>query len=247
MTPAVSVITPVHDGAATLAAAVASVQAQTRPDWEMLIVDDGSRDGSRALAEELSARDPRIRVLGFPENRGPAEARNAAIRASRGRVIAFLDADDLWYRDKLALQLAAIEAGAALVFTAYRRVDAAGRPLGEVGAPSRTSYGEALLGNPICCSTAAFDASALGRAEMPRLRRRQDYALWLELLRRGASTAGLQQVLIDYRVRPGSLSSNKVVAAAATWKVYREVAGLGRAASAYYIAHNLARGALKRL
>ena len=77
--------------------------------------------------------------------------------------------------------------------------------------------------------------------------RRQDYGLWLTLLARGGEAHGLPQVLADYRVRPDSLSANKLVAAAATWRVYREVAGLGRGRAAWCLAHNLARGALKRL
>ena len=95
--------------------------------------------------------------------------------------------------------------------------------------------------------TAVYDRLHYGRVEMPDLRRRQDYGLWLTLLARGGEAHGLPQVLADYRVRPGSLSSGRLAAAAATWAVYREVAGLGRAGAAYCLAHNLARGAAKRL
>jgi teichuronic acid biosynthesis glycosyltransferase TuaG len=245
--PAVSVITPVWNAEATLAAAVASVRDQTMADWEMLLVDDGSTDGSPVLIAALAREDRRIRPLGLPGNQGVAAARNAGIRAARGRFLAFLDADDLWYPGKLSIQLGHMaRERAALVFSAYRRVDAAGRPLGIVQVPAQVTYGELLKGNVIGCSTAVYDSAHFGKVEMPPLRRRQDFGLWLALLARGGAAHGLPQVLADYRVRPGSLSADKLLAAAATWTLYREVAGLSRACAGYYMAHNLAQGVSKR-
>lgn len=244
--PLFTIVTPVRDAARTLAATVASAQAQTLPDWEMLLVDDGSTDGSRAMAEGLAGRDPRILALALPAPRGAAAARNLAIRKARGRYMAFLDADDIWRPGKLAAQAAAFAGGEGLVFTAYQRIDMEGRLLSRVDVPARLTYAGALLGNAICCSTAAYDAGRLGRVEMPDLPRRQDYGLWLTLLRRLPSARGLPEVLLDYRVTPGSLSGNKLAAAAATWRVYREVAGLSRAPAAWALANNLARGAWKR-
>lgn len=239
---------PAWNAAATLAEAVASIRGQSRGDWELLIVDDGSTDATRALAEGFAAADPRIRVLGWAGNRGAAAARNAGIRAARGRVVAFLDADDLWRPEKLARQVGYMEAtGAPFTFAAMRRIAADGRPLGLVRVPARVDYAGLLKGNVIPCQTAAFDRLHFGAVEMPDLKRRQDYGLWLRLLARGGEAHGLAEVLADYRVRPDSLSANKFVAAAATWRVYREVAGLGRARAAWFVANNLARGALKRL
>lgn len=247
-TPAVSVVTPVWNAAATLGAAVASVRAQTRGDWEMLIVDDGSTDGSAALAAALAALEPRLRLFGWPERRGAAAARNAGIRAARGRFIAFLDADDLWRPRKLEVQIGYMEAeGVPFTFAAMGRIDAAGRPIGRVAVPARVDHAALLRGNVIPCQTAAFDRLHYGSVEMPPLPRRQDYGLWLTLLARGGEAHGLPEPLADYRVRPGSLSANKLAAAAGTWRVYREVARLGRAEAAWRLAQNLARGALKRL
>lgn len=246
--PTVSIITPVWNAADTLEATVASARAQTRGDWEMLLVDDGSTDGSRALAERLAAGEPRIRLLGGAVNRGPAAARNAGIRAARGRFIAFLDADDLWRPQKLALQITYMEeTGTPFTFASMRRIDADGAPLGVIVVPPRVDYARLLKGNVISCQTATFDRLHYGAAEMPDLPRRQDYALWLRLLARGGEAHGLPEVLAEYRVRKGSLSSNKLKAVAATWRVYREVAGLGRGAAAWNLGQNLARAALKRV
>lgn len=247
MSPRVSVVMPVWNAAATLGEAVASVQAQSVLDWEMLLVDDGSTDESRALAERLAGADSRIRLLGWAENRGPAAARNAGIRAARGRFIAFLDADDRWRPQKLALQLPVMETeGEALVFSSYQRIDEAGRPLGQVVAAERITYAAALYGNPIGCLTAIYDTERLGKLEMPLVRRRQDYGLWLEILRQLPAARGLPEVLAEYRVRRGSLSSNKLVGARATWAVYRDLEGMGQARAGYYFLHYAVRGVLAR-
>lgn len=96
----ISVVMPVYNGEAFVARAVQSVLDQTSPRWEIVAVDDGSRDGTRAILEQFAARDPRIRVL-HQENAGVSATRNAAMAAARGEYLAFLDADDWWYPDHL--------------------------------------------------------------------------------------------------------------------------------------------------
>ena len=137
--------------------------------------------------------------------------------------------------------------GAPFTFAAVQRIDADGRPLGVIPVPGRVDHARLLKGNVIPCQTAAYDRLHYGAVEMPDLPRRQDYGLWLTLLARGGEAHGLPEVLADWRMRPGSLSANKLVAAAATWRVYREVAGLGRGRAAWCLGNNLARGVGKRL
>ncbi len=246
--PRVSVVTPLYNAVRTLEATVASVQAQSMSDWEMFLIDDGSTDGSTELARELAQRDPRIHLLGWRDNRGAAEARNAGIRASRGRYLAFLDADDLWRPEKLAVQLDHMEAtGAGFVFSGYRRMDAAGNPLGHVRVPERVTYAMLLRENMIGCLTAVYDTARFSRVEMPLLRRRQDYGLWLRLLETGGEAHGINQVLADYRVGGGSLSSGRMTALAANWTLYREVAGLGPFRASAHVGGNAARVILRRL
>jgi teichuronic acid biosynthesis glycosyltransferase TuaG len=244
MTPLVSVITPVFNAAATLPATIASVAAQTFPDWEMLIADDGSTDATAAIAAAWAARDPRVRPLPGPRQ-GPAAARNRAIRAARGRFLAFLDADDRWRPEKLARQLAFMEReNAPFSFTAYRREDALGRDLGTVHPPERVDHAGLLKGNVIGCLTAVYDTACFGKVEMPPLPLRQDYAHWLALLRRSGEARGLDEVLADYRVVPGSLSGSKLRAARGTWAVLRRE-GLPLPRAAWCFGH-YALGGLRR-
>lgn len=135
MSRLISVIVPAHNAARYIAEAISSAQAQTYRHIEIIVVDDGSRDETGRIARSLAADDPRISVLHQP-NRGVASARNLAIQHSRGDFIAPLDADDVWYPEKLEKQLGEMVRGGTstgLVYAWYRQIDAAGAYLGEGG------------------------------------------------------------------------------------------------------------------
>jgi teichuronic acid biosynthesis glycosyltransferase TuaG len=220
--PLFSVIIPFHDAEATLPETLASLAAQTEPDWEALLVDDASRDGSLAIAMEAQARDPRLRVIhqaAQERPRGVAASRNLGIAAARGDYIALLDADDRWRPGKLAAQAARFAQGADIVFSAYLRVDPQGRSLGVVRARPRVAWADALAGNPIGALTGAWRRARFPQARMPARDMHEDYAFWLMLLREGAVAQGLPDVLAEYRVHPGSASANKRRAARAVWQI----------------------------
>lgn len=234
----VSVLMPVHNAEATLAGSVASVRAQGYGAWELLIVDDGSTDGSGDLARGLAAQDARIRVLALPRNSGAAAARNHALYQARGRYIAFLDADDMWHPDKLARQLTFMAVrGAALSFTAYDRMAENGARIEQVRVADHVPYDMLLRRNVMGCLTVIYDAELLGKVAMPLLTRQQDYALWLRLARAAGGAHGLDEVLAIYRVGRGTLSANKAGAAGDIWRLYRREEGLGLIASAWYFTH----------
>ena len=222
--PRFSVIIPFRNACDTLPATLASLQAQTEPDWEALLVDDASDDGSVALVQAAARKDARLRLLHDPcqdSARGVAASRNLGIDTARGTYIAFLDADDLWLPAKLAAQRRTFETGANIVFSSYRRIDRTGRSLGLVPAPARVNWADALAGNPIGCLTGAWRRSAFPDAHMPLLDMHEDYAFWLMLLRQGATAQGLPEVLAKYRVRPKSSSANKLRAAKAVWDILK--------------------------
>ncbi|WP_309092533.1 glycosyltransferase family A protein [Phenylobacterium sp.] len=127
--PLVSVVIPLHNGAETIEETLQSVQRQTWPNLEIVIVDDGSTDDGPARVARLRREDGRIRLLRQP-NAGVAAARNNGAAAAAGAYLAFVDADDLWGPDKIALQMAALEAGGpevGLVYTWSALINEEGR------------------------------------------------------------------------------------------------------------------------
>lgn len=133
----VSVVIPAYNASETLAATLRSVLQQTFTDLEILLVDDGSDDDTRAIAESFAATDRRLVVISQP-NAGVAAARNNAIASACGEWIATLDADDLWHPRKIELQLRAAEeepGGVAMVYAWSRRIDEKDRVLADLGAP----------------------------------------------------------------------------------------------------------------
>lgn len=220
----VSVITPAYRAERFIGETIASVQAQTHGDFEMLIADDVSPDGTAAVVEAIAARDPRIRLLRRPRNGGPAASRNTALEAARGRFIAFLDSDDLWLPHKLETQLRFMaETRAPLTYTRYRRIDDEGGLLsGVVPVPDRLDY-RALLGNTaIVTSSVVIDREITGDFRMPSAFY-DDFACWLAILRRGHVARGVQEDLTRYRVLARSWSRNKLRSAWQVWRAYRDV------------------------
>ncbi|WP_018862237.1 glycosyltransferase family A protein [Thioalkalivibrio sp. ALJ3] len=238
---------PVYNGERFVEASIRSVIAQTFADWELIVVDDASSDSSGLVIRKLAEEDSRIRVVQLEHNGGAAVARNKATELARGRYIAFLDGDDLWLPHKLDRQVAFMrETGATFSYGAYQRVDENGFPISPVGVPTRLHYSDLLKTCYVGCLTAMYDTSVLGKRYMPLIRRRQDYALWLELLRDGETAMGLNEVLGLYRVRSDSISSNKASTAFYTWRMYRDVEGLSPPKAWYYFGQYALRGVLRR-
>jgi teichuronic acid biosynthesis glycosyltransferase TuaG len=247
-TPVVSVITAAYNAEAFIAATSASVQAQTLTDWEMLIADDASSDRTAEIAAALAAADPRVRLIRLERNSGVARARNAALVEARGRFVAFLDSDDLWLPRKLECQVAFMKkCDAAVSYTAYRRIDESGTQVGRlVTVPPRLTYRQLLKNTAIATVTGMADTAKTGPLRMTEARR-DDYILWLSILKRGFIAHGLQEDLARYRVVTGSLSSKPRRSAAWVWNVYRHVEKLALPHAAWCMAHYGARAVLKRL
>ena len=245
--PAVSVLMPAFRAAATLPAAVASVQAQTFADWELLIVDDASDDATAGTVARLAEAEPRIRALHLGLNGGAARARNRALAMARGRYIAFLDADDLWLPGKLERQIGFMrETGTALTYAGYF-IESPGGHRSRIRVPPRVTHDALLRGNVIGCLTAVYDSAVLGKVEMPDIRMRQDFGLWLRILARIPEARGLDEPLAVYRRRSGSLSSSIWRRVAGNWMLFRRSEGLGRLAAARFLVTGLVNRLLARL
>lgn len=268
----VSIVMPAYNCEAFIAEAIASVQGQTYPHWNLIVVDDCSSDGTARVAREWTGRDPRIRVLSSLANGGSAAARNLGLSHGAGRYVAFLDADDVWAADKLEKQLAFMaRRQAGFSFTAYQKFGPAG-PGGVIRARPSVSWRDMLKGNRIGCSTVVLDTrvfpqirfpAGLGRRTDHALwlslfdaeRRldlierggREDYVLWLSLLRDGALAHGLDEPLTRYRVHATSKSAHKLRAIFAQWVVYRDIEKIPRPHAAWYLGHYAVRGMIKAL
>ena len=232
----VSIVTPAYNAERFVGAAIESVRAQTHPDLEMLVVDDVSTDATAAVVERHAAEDARVRLLRRAANGGPAASRNTALEAAAGRWIAFLDSDDAWLPDKLEAQLRFMEStGAPFTYTRYRRIDEEGEFLsGVVAVPDRLDYDDLLGNTAIVTSSVLIDRAATGDFRMRDVYY-DDFACWLELLKRGHVAHGVQQDLTRYRVLARSWSRNKLRSAWKVWRTYRDIEQLGlpRSASAF--------------
>lgn len=225
MSELVSIVTPSYNSRRFIEGTIASVRAQTFTDWKMYIIDDASTDDTVDFVEQLAEAEPRIELIRLRTNSGPAVCRNTAIEAARGRYIAFLDSDDLWLPEKLERQIAFMqERQTALSYTAYRKMEEDGIQLrGVVHVPDSADYSRLLMTNVIGCLTAIYDCQQTGKMYMPLIPKRQDYGLWLSILKRGHTAHGLDECLAFYRLRRESVSRNKMLAAQYQWRIYREV------------------------
>ncbi len=225
----ISIIVPVYNAASYILDTISMVQQQTYTDWELILVDDGSGDESvRRIRDYLvSEEDARIHLICKKVNEGAAKARNTGLDAAKGRYIAFLDADDVWYPEKLAREFSFMkEKRAGFVYTAYRFGDENGKPTRKaVRVPEILTYRQALSRTIIFTSTVLVDTEKIDRSllRMPDIGS-EDTATWWRILREGNVAYGLDECLVIYR-RPkgGSLSSNKGIAVKRIWNLYRRV------------------------
>jgi GT2 family glycosyltransferase len=211
--PLVTVIMPAYNVAPYLREAVESVVAQTYPDWELVIVDDGSTDETAAIARECLRLDARIRLI-RQENRGLAGARNTALQAGRGDFFALLDSDDLWDAAFLAAQMAVFAAHpeTALVSGSARLLG--GPRNGQPARPRITGLPVLTLEQMIADEAAVFIMTTFRREVVEAIgqfdaskRRSEDWEFWLRAVSRGfVFRRNWQTPLAAYRVREGSLS-----------------------------------------
>lgn len=226
----VSVIMPTYNCERFIEQSVQSVIAQTVTDWEIRIVDDGSTDGTYEVLKPYLDRYPAIHYTKLSGNSGPAAARTEAIRQATGKYVAFLDSDDVWFPEKLERQIAFMEeSGAVFSCTAYGQMNEIGESLGVVCVPpEKTDYKKMLrLSNPIGNLTVMYNQEKLGKYEVPNIKKRNDFALWLRILRDTPECVGMPEVLGRYRIRENSVSSNKLQQAKYHWQLYRKVEKLG--------------------
>ena len=245
----VSIIVPVYNAAGCIADTIMSIKSQTYDNWELLLCDDDSTDDSVKIINEFVCENIKLLPRG-DYKKGAAHARNRGIDNAMGRFIAFLDADDKWEEDKLEKQLEFIrEHNAAFSFTGYAFADENCVPTGQiVRVPEKITYKKALGNTTIFTSTVIFDMNVLAKDDirMPDVKS-EDTATWWSVLKKVEYAYGLDEPLTLYRRQSGTLSSNKLVAIARIWNLYRNVERLNIITSSYYFVLWAFRAVFRRI
>ena len=247
MNSLVSIITPNFNSEAFISQTILSVLNQTYKNWEMLIVDDLSTDKSIEIIKTFIDKDSRIKLHLLKENSGAAIARNKAISLANGDYIAFLDSDDLWLPKKLEHQLNFMFHNRyALTYTSYEIINENGVLINKtINCKSKLDYNRMLYSNEIGCLTAIYDKNLLGKIYMPEIRKRQDYGLWLNILKSEKFAYGLSETLAQYRDRSKSISNNKIEMLKWNWNLYKNVENLSYFRATYYTICNVINKLLK--
>ena len=232
----VSVIMPTYNASKHLADSIESVLAQTHTNLELLITDDNSTDETRDILEHFVKKDARVKVMYLQENRGPGVARNKSIERARGRYIAFCDCDDRWFPNKLEKQIAHMNKhDCALCSSSYLICDEDNNNIGINISPSHVTLSMLKRDNKIGCLTAIYDIKRLGhKYYMPAIRKRQDWALFLNILKDCQICFCLTEPLAYYRQHQNSVSSNKLSLIKYNVNVYETVFGYTKAKAFIY-------------
>jgi len=210
--PPVSIITPIFNAEKYLSETIESVLKQLYTNWEHLLVDDCSTDSSWQILESYARRDNRIKAFRLESNCGSGIARNYAIERAVGKYVTFLDSDDLWLPNRLKDHILFMMKG-NYVFShaSYGFLKEDGTPVAKVYKvrSSEVDYQYLLRRTDISCLTAIYDQEQIGKYFMPDLRRKQDYGLWLSILKDGHKSIPYPKVLAYYRQRKGSATNKK--------------------------------------
>jgi teichuronic acid biosynthesis glycosyltransferase TuaG len=233
----ISIVTPAYNATATLQETVDSIFAQTFQDWEWCIVDDASKDNTAQMIKDLAARDARVRPVFLEMNVGAPMALQAAIDHAQGRYIALIDADDIWLPEKLERQLAFMQKKKVPIsYTGHRRMSEDGKWSGAfIHPPSRLSYHDLLKNTAMVSSSVMIDRDMVGPVHITPMKS-YDLATWLPMLAKGHVAYGVDEDLMRYRVRAGSLSSNKFKTITRVWRIYRQQEKLSLPYSLYCLA-----------
>lgn len=247
--PLISIIMPVYNSQEFVKDSIESILAQSYKNWELIIVDDYSKDNTfNYLLAEYSG-NKKIKLLQNQVNSGAGVTRNLGLDNARGQLIAFLDADDLWLPHKLEKQLAYMqENNSAIVHTSYSFINESGdRIPGRVNVSKSVNLRSYMRNTEIGMSTALVNKDTVGQIRFHSMRTRQDTRLWLGLLSEGNIANGLDEDLVLYRVRKGQISGNKTIIAWRTLKVYLSVTNIPLSERLVNYCHYAFNGVFKRV
>lgn len=245
--PLVSIVMPAYNSEQYIERAITSVINQSVNDWELLVIDDGSKDHTCQIVKQMAMEDSRIRLYCNESNMGVAKTRNRALDMSRGAYVAFLDSDDMWYPQKLENQIRALEGKKAdLAYASYRLVTPMeGGSCVDYIVPESVDLKSMLSQNYIGCSTVMMTRALADNFRFSTECYHEDYALWLQMLRQGVKMVGSREIMVDYTYYPTSKAGNKIRSAKNRWNIYRNHLGLSVWESLAYFAQYAVAGVNK--
>ncbi|WP_035668998.1 glycosyltransferase family 2 protein [Flavobacterium sp. 83] len=226
-TPLVSIITPSFNSEKFIAETIQSVQNQTYKNWELIIVDDCSSDATVSIVTKMALLDNRIQLFQSKKNLGTGIARNTAVTKCKGKYISFLDADDLWKSQKLERQIDFLKTNnLPFTFSFYDCINEEGKSLNRtVEAPRNLSYRQLFFCNYVGNLTGIYDVDYFGKIAISSIRKRQDWMLWLTILKKIKTAQPIPESLAFYRIRENSISASKLDLLKHNFAVYRTFHG----------------------
>ncbi len=227
----VSIITPVYNSEKFIGDTIKSVLAQTYKNWEMLIVDDCSKDKTANVIKQFS--DSRVKYFKLEMNSGAAIARNEALEKAQGKYIAFLDADDMWKPEKLEKQLDfMMKNNVGFSFTGYEILGENKNKI--IKVPKTLNYGQFMKNTIIGTLTVMLNKELVGEVRLVNVKKDHDSMTWAKLLREGNIAYGLNESLAYYRKVEGSISNNKFKAVKNHWNNCRRIEKISIPRCTYY-------------
>ncbi len=222
--PLVSVIMPSYNAERFVGEAINSVISQTLTDWELLVIDDCSKDGTQRTVAEFAEKDSRIQLLVNDVNMGAAKTRNKGLALCRGQYVALLDSDDYYKPDMLQKMVDCAKITKAdIVYCSYELVDEQGNKVcNDFIVPEQTDFEHSLVRSVITCSSVLMTGELAKNNSFPTDLYHEDIALWFQLLRDGVKACGVTEILAAYRQSLNSKSSNKFKSAIRRWNIYRK-------------------------
>lgn len=235
--PLISIVMPAYNSEKYIYDSIISIINQTYSNWELIVVDDCSSDSTVAKINKIV--DSRINLIRLKNNSGAAVARNIAIEKAVGQYLAFLDSDDIWHSNKLEKQLNFMKKNNLYISsTMFANIDEDNSIIDITRNIETQDYDSILKNNP-GNSTIMYNADKLGKFYIPNIKKRNDFVMWLKVIKKAKNLYGLPEVLTYYRVREGSLSAKKSDLVKYQWKVYRDIEKLSLTKSFYLLIHKV--------
>lgn len=244
----ISIIMPTYKCGKFIEESIKSIQVQTYKNWELIIVDDCSEDGTIGIVQDIQKGDHRIHVFSNARNSGAAVSRNVALKEAKGRWIAFLDSDDLWEPTKLEKQIKFMEENDyAFSYHEYVEIDEQGNELGVHVSGKR--HVNKLDMFSCCwpgCLSVMYDASKIGLIQINDIKKNNDTAMWLKVIRK-ADCYLLPEVLGKYRRRANSITPKPIWQRIwAHYPLFRVAEGMNPIAATFWVIMNVFGNAYKK-